>query len=49
MALWLNGLVALWSYNKFGYWPAGAHVIRFATGVAKHYAASSYVTYHKLQ
>ena len=31
VALWLNGLT-----NKFGNWPFGAHVIRFATGVYKH-------------
>ena len=29
--------MALWPYiNKFGKWPVGAHVIRFATGVDKH-------------
>ena len=36
MALWPNDLVALWPYiNKFGNWPVGSHMIRFATGVDK--------------
>ena len=32
-----SALVALWPYiKKFGNWPVGAHVIRFAIGVDKH-------------
>ena len=32
-----SGLMALWPYiNKFGNWPVGAHVIRFAIGIDKH-------------
>ena len=39
-----SSLVALWPYiNKFGKWPVGARVIRFATGVYKHSAGSSYM------
>ena len=45
LALWPNGLLALWPYiNKFGNWPVGAHVIRFATGVDKHKS----ICYHEL-
>ena len=31
MALWPYGYI-----NKFGNWPVGAHVIRFAIGIDKH-------------
>ena len=35
-ALWPCGFMALWPYiRKFGNWPVGAHVIRFAIGVDK--------------
>ena len=44
-ATWVTAkrdLATLWPYtNKFGKWPVGAHVIRFATEVYKHSTATS--------
>ena len=46
MALWPNGLVFM-ALNKFGNWPVGAHVIRFATGTVDKYKAACYRELHQ--